>query len=108
MERRLFVLQRLSAMVLGPWVLIHLGLIFYATRDGLTAAEILARTQGSIGWAVFYGVFVAAVAVHAPIGLRNILTEWTALRTGPINAAMLALSLLLAALGLRAVWAVVG
>ncbi len=108
MERRLFVAQRLSAMALAPLVMIHLGLILYAVRDGLTASEILARTQGSLGWAVFYGLFVLLAAIHAPIGIRNIIREWTPAgsRFAGIIAAVFALILVL--LGLRAVWAVVG
>ncbi len=35
-------------------VLVHLATIIYAVRGGLTAAEILERTRGSVGWAVFY------------------------------------------------------
>lgn len=107
-ERRLFLLQRLSAMILAPMVLVHLGLILYAVRDGLTAAEVLGRTQGSLGWALFYGAFVLAAAVHAPLGLRNILREWTG--TGPRAAGWIAVAfaILLAVLGLRAVIAVVG
>lgn len=106
MERRLFVLQRLSAMVLAPLTLVHLGLILYAIRGGLTAQEILGRTQGSVGWALFYGVFVVAAAVHAPIGLRAVLREWTSLRAA-IGPVVVAFGILLLALGLRAVWAVV-
>ena len=34
-------------------------------RGGLSAAEILERTRGSVGWAAFYALFVLAVAVHA-------------------------------------------
>ena len=107
MEARLFVLQRTSAMVLAPLVLAHLGLILYAVRGGLTAHEILGRTQGSVAWALFYGTFVLAASVHAPIGMRNILREWTGWRGASLDAAMLALGALLMAAGLRAVWAVV-
>ena len=107
-ERRLFLLQRLSALVLVPLVLAHLALILYAVRDGLTAEEILACTQGSLGWALFYGLFVLAAAVHAPIGLRNILREWTGASPGLAGAISLLFALLLAGLGLRAVAAVVG
>ena len=71
----LYVLQRGSALVLAPLVAAHLIVIVVATRDGLSAAEILARTQGSVGWALFYGLFVLAAAVHAPIGLRNVIRE---------------------------------
>ena len=107
METRLFVLQRVSAMFLAPLVMVHLGLILYAVRGGLTADEILARTQGSIGWALFYGVFVLAASVHAPIGVRNVLREWTSWRGHSLDVAMLVLATALMASGLRAVWAVV-
>ena len=107
MERRLFILQRLTAMVLGPLVLVHLGLVLVAIRGGLTAGEILARTQGSVGWALFYGAFVVAVAIHAPIGVRNVLREWTGLSGRAVDITALGFGALLLALGLRAVWAVV-
>ena len=107
METRLFVLQRISAMFLAPLVMVHLALILYAVRGGLTADEILARTQGSIGWALFYGVFVLAASVHAPIGVRNVLREWTSWRGDSLDVAMLVLAAALMASGLRAVWAVV-
>ena len=106
MEARLFFLQRASAMLLAPLVLAHLGLILYAVRGGLTAEEILGRTQGSVGWAFFYGAFVLAASVHAPIGVRNVLREWTPWRGASLDIAMLALGALLMAAGLRAVWAV--
>ncbi len=108
MERRLFVLQRLTAMVLAPLVLVHLGLVLVAIRGGLSAAEILARTQGSVGWALFYGLFVVTVAVHAPIGLRNVLREWTGLPRRAVDLLALGFGALLLGVGLRAVWAVVG
>ena len=107
METRLFVLQRLSAMLLAPLVIVHLGLVLYAVRGGLTAGEILGRTQGSTGWALFYGLFVLEVSLHAPIGVRNVLKEWTRWRGQSLDLAMLALAAALMALGLRAVWAVV-
>jgi len=107
MERRLFVLQRLSALLLAPLVVAHLGLVVVAIRDGLTAAEILGRTQGSVGWALFYGLFVLAAAVHAPIGLRSILREWTPLPRPAVEALSAGFAALLLLLGLRAVWAVV-
>lgn len=105
-EQRLFVLQRLSAALLAPLVLVHLGLILYAVQGGLSAEEILGRTQGSVAWALFYGVFVVAAAVHAPIGLRNILREWTPLGRGSANAVALVVGGLLLVTGLSAVMAV--
>ncbi len=104
----LFLAQRASALVLAPLVLVHLGLAVYAIHGGLTAAEILVRTQGSAFWMLFYGLFVAAAAVHAPIGLRNVLREWFGWKGSGINLALVALGGLLLLLGLRAVSAVTG
>lgn len=106
-EARLYLLQRLSALLLAPLVIAHLALIVYAVRGGLSAAEILSRTQGSPFWALFYGLFVVAVAVHAPIGLRNVLREWTPWQGRGLDRAMAAFAALLLVLGLRAVAAVV-
>lgn len=103
---RLFLAQRLSAIVLAAAVAVHLATIIYAVRGGLTAAEILGRTRGNAAFAGFYAVFVLAVAVHAPIGLRNVLREWTRWRGRGVDLAMLAVALVLLALGLRAVYAV--
>ena len=107
-EAALFVLQRLSAKVLAPLVIVHLALILYAVHGGLSAAEILGRTQGSVAWGGFYALFVVAVAIHAPIGMRNIVREWTRWRGRSLDVASVALALALLALGLRAVTAVVG
>ena len=106
-EAVLYAAQRLSAMVLAPLVLVHLGLILYAVGDGLTAQEILARTRGNLGWGLFYSAFVIAAAVHAPLGLRTILREWFALRGGLTDIWLGLFAILLAGLGLRAVAAVV-
>jgi len=103
----LYVLQRGSALILAPLVLAHLALIVIASRDGLSAAEILARTQGSIGWAIFYGLFVVAAAVHAPIGLRNVIREATPWQGRSLDTAMTLLFVVMLAIGLRAVIAVV-
>ncbi|MGA7489948.1 MAG: succinate dehydrogenase [Xanthobacteraceae bacterium] len=107
MNVRLYVWQRATAALMVPLVLLHVAVIFYATRRGMTAADILARTRGSILWASLYGVFVVAAAVHAAIGVRNVLAEWSPLndRGARIFAVIFGTSLL--ALGLRAVAAVV-
>ena len=76
MDFRLYLLQRLSAMIMAPLVLVHIGMMIYAVQDGLSAEEILSRIRGAWGWAVFYGLFVVAAAVHAAIGLRVIVSEW--------------------------------
>lgn len=108
MNRTLFIAQRLSALILGPLVIVHLALIIIAVRNGLSADEILARTQGNMIWAAFYTTFVFAVAIHAPIGLRNVLREWSRLDNRVIDAGMIGFALLLLTLGLRAVIAVTG
>ena len=102
----LFVAQRLSAAVLALAVAVHLATILCAVRGGLTAGEILARTHGNAGFFAFYAVFVVAVTVHAPIGLRNVIREWTPWRGRSLDAALAVFALLLLALGLRAVVAV--
>ena len=105
-ETRLWIAQRASAAVLALYVVVHLIVIVYAMQGGLSAAEILARTRGSIGWLAFYSVFVLAAAVHAPIGLRAVLMEWTRARGWPLAIVLHAFALALAVVGLRAVWAV--
>lgn len=106
LDLRLYMLQRLSALVMAPLVLVHLGVIIYAIRDGLSAAEILSRTQGSVGWALFYGLFVVAVSIHAAIGVRVIAAEWAGLRDGALRGLAWGVFLASIFLGLRAVWAV--
>jgi fumarate reductase subunit C len=98
--------QRVSAMVLALCVIVHLVTIIYAVRNGLTAAEILGRTRGSVPWALFYALFVAAVAVHAPIGLRNVLAETVGWRGRGTDVAMVLLAALLLWWGGRAIYAV--
>lgn len=108
MEARLFALQRLTAMVMAPFVLVHVGLVIYAVRGGLTAGEILSRTEGNWVWIVFYGLFVVSVSVHVPIGLRNILIEWLKLGRPAASVVGLAFGAALLVLGMRAVAAVGG
>jgi fumarate reductase subunit C len=50
-------------------------------------------------------VFVGAVAVHAPIGLRNVLREWLRWQGRACDAALVMFALALFALGIRAVLA---
>ncbi|QKD43559.1 succinate dehydrogenase [Alicycliphilus denitrificans] len=108
MEARLFALQRLTAMVMAPFVLVHVGIILYAVRGGLTAGEILSRTQGNWFWIVFYGLFVLSVSIHVPIGIRNILIEWLRLGRAAASVVGLVFGVALLILGLRAVAAVGG
>jgi fumarate reductase subunit C len=106
MSAVLFLAQRLTAAVLALAVAVHLATILYAVRGGLTAAEILARTHGNFAFLLFYSVFVVAVAVHAPIGLRNVMREWTPWRGASLDAVLALVAVGLLALGFRAVMAV--
>ena len=45
---RLYMLQRITALLMAPLVLGHLAMMIYAIQGGISAAEILGRTQGSI------------------------------------------------------------
>lgn len=105
-ETRLWIAQRASAAVLAVCVLVHLATIIYAVRGGLTGAEILGRTRGNAAWFAFYSIFVLAVTVHAPIGLRAVLGEWFGWRGRSRDIALLAFAMLLAWLGMRAVFGV--
>ena len=102
----LWTAQRVSAAVLALCVVVHLVTVIYAVRNGLSAAEILGRTRGSGAWAAFYVVFVLAVAVHAPIGLRGVLAETFGWRGGSLDLAVGVMGVVLALLGFRAVYAV--
>jgi fumarate reductase subunit C len=103
---RLYMLQRITALLMAPLVLGHLAVMIYAIQGGLSAAEILGRTQGSVPWFLFYGSFVIAVAIHGAIGLRTIAHEWGSLKGLLLDVFMWATGLGLFALGARAVWAV--
>lgn len=105
-ETRLWLAQRVSAAVLALCVIVHLITIIYATRGGLTGAEILARTRGSTAWLAFYVVFVLAVAVHVPIGLRAIATEWLGWNGAGRDVSLAAFGVALVVMGLGAAWAV--
>ena len=104
----LWTAQRASAAILALCVVVHLVTMIYAVKSGLSAAEILGRTRGNYAWLAFYTVFVAAVAIHAPIGMRTILSETFDLRGTVLDVMMLATGVALALWGWRAVLAVFG
>lgn len=107
-ETILWLAQRVSAAVLAFCVLVHLATIIFAVQGGLSAAEILGRTRGSVPGLLFYATFVIAAAVHAPIGLRATLGEWLGWRGASRDVVLILFALGLAALGLRAVAGVFG
>ena len=98
----LWIAQRASAAVLAVCVVVHLAMIIYAVQGGLSAAEILARTRGNAGWLAFYSLFVLAVTIHAPIGLRSIFIEWLGWRGRSRDVVLSLFALLIAGLGMRA------
>ncbi|MBE0620958.1 MAG: succinate dehydrogenase [Burkholderiales bacterium] len=105
-EAWLWIAQRASAAVLALCVLVHLVTIIYAVRHGLTGAAILGRTQGNGAALAFYTLYVLAIAVHAPIGLRTLCQEWLGWRSASLNWVVAGIALALFAFGLRAGWAV--
>ena len=107
MNVRLYILQRATAALMLPLILIHLGVIFYATRAGLSAADILGRTRGSWLWGGMYGLFVVCAAVHGAIGLRAVARVWLGMTGRSLDGLMWAIGAGLLLLGLRAVAAVV-
>lgn len=106
MELWFFALQRISAMVLAPLVLVHLVTMIYAVQGGLSASEILSRTQGSAVWGTLYGLFVVVAAIHGAIGLRTIVREMTPLRGGGATTVGVIFALAVLLLGYRAVGAI--
>ena len=107
MNARLYFWQRMTAMLMVPFIAVHLITIIYAIGHGLSAAEILGRTQGSVLWALFYGGFVVAASVHAAIGVRTVAIEWAGLKGIGQNVFPILFGVGLLVLGARAVAAVV-
>jgi len=105
-EARAWVAQRISAAILAACVLVHLVTMIVAVRRGLSADAILGRTRGSLAWAAFYSVFVLAVGIHAPLGLRVVVAEWLRWRGRSADIACIAVGIALIALGALAVAAV--
>jgi fumarate reductase subunit C len=105
-EALLWVAQRASAAVLALCVAVHLATMIVAVRGGLSAAEILGRTRGNGAWMAFYAVFVLAVSIHAPIGVRAIAIETLGRGGRDIDLGVATFALLLLGAGLRAVYAV--
>jgi len=102
-ETLLWGAQRASAAVLALCVTVHLATIIYAVQGGLSAAEILSRTRGSAAWFGFYSIFVLAVTLHAPIGLRSVLGEWLGWRGRSRDLVLLLFAAMILLMGMRAV-----
>ncbi len=102
-EAGLWLAQRASAAILALCVAVHLTTMIVAVRGGLTAADILGRTRGSVAWAAFYALFVLAVSVHAPLGLRTVAGEWLGFRGRAADAVFALFGAALLGLGAAAI-----
>ena len=107
LDTRLYLLQRITAMIMAPLVLLHLAVMIVAIQGGLDSAEILSRTRGSLFWGGTYGLFVLAVSVHAAIGIRVVLFEWLSIKGIKLTLVSWLVFALLLMMGARAVYAVV-
>lgn len=105
-EARAWYLQRISAMVLTLFVIIHLLVMVFAIHGGLSAAEILSRTRSTPLVGIFYGLFVIACAVHVPIGLARIAEEWGAMSAVAAKRLSQGFAALILIAGFAAVWGV--
>lgn len=103
-QAKLWYWQRVTAIIMAPCVLMHLGIIVYAVRGGLSAGEILGRTQGNWWLGSVYGVFVLACAVHVPLGVASIATEWLGWRGRSVHWAASLFGGLIGFMGLRAIY----
>ena len=108
-ELGLYQAQRVSALAMVPFVLVHLVVIFLAVRYGLSAGDIIARVQANAwGWGIFYTGFVVAAAIHAAIGLRIMARQWLGWRGISLDIVSIWLMVVLVGLGARAVIGVIG
>jgi fumarate reductase subunit C len=107
LDTRLYLLQRITAMIMAPLVLLHLAVMIIAIQGGLDSAEILSRTRGSLFWGGTYGLFVLAVSVHAAIGIRVVLFEWLSIKDIKLTLLSWLVFAVLLMMGARAVYAVV-
>ena len=107
LDVRLYLAQRITALIMVPLVFGHLAVMIIAVQGGLDAAEILDRTQGSLAWGAFYGLFVVVVSIHAAIGLRVVMHEHLRIEGTILSALMVFAGVGLLVMGGRAVVAVV-
>jgi fumarate reductase subunit C len=107
LNARMYLLQRISALIMAPLVLLHLAVMIVAIQGGLDSAEILSRTSGSLFWGSVYGLFVVTVSIHAALGLRVVMFEWLRIRGDALNGLSWFAFVVLLAIGIRAVIAVV-
>ena len=106
LDVRLYMLQRITALIMAPLTLGHIAVMIYAVQGGVSAQEILERTQGSVFWFLFYGIFVFAVSIHGAIGLRVVVHEIFGLKGTALSLFTWAIGAILLVMGSYAVVAV--
>ena len=106
LDVRLYMLQRITALIMAPLTLGHIAVMIYAVQGGISAQEILERTQGSVFWFLFYGIFVLAVSIHGAIGLRVVVHETLGLKGGALALFTWVVGAILLVMGSYAVVAV--
>ena len=82
MNVRLYILQRATAVLMAPLLLIHLGVIFYASSQGLSAAGIPAdeaRSLTIVFLAALEGAFVLCRATKTTEALEVAGEQMTAM-----------------------------
>ncbi|QCY09556.1 succinate dehydrogenase [Pseudomonas sp. MPC6] len=102
-EFKLWLLHRVSAMLLGLFVVIHIVGMIIAIQGGLSSAEILQRTSENYVMGVFYSVFTIAAAVHSSIGLRTVAFEVLGWRGAIVNRVLTVFFLMLCVTGISAI-----
>ncbi len=103
-ETWMWLAQRISAMVLSFCIIVHIATMIIATQGGVSTAEISDRISGNVTWLVFYSIFIAAVSVHAPIGLRTVLLESTPLTEKRVGLLTMLFGLFVIVLGMRTIY----
>jgi fumarate reductase subunit C len=103
-ETWLWLAQRVSALVLAFCIVVHITTMIIAMQGGVSTAEIAGRVGGSFIWLGFYSVFIAAVSIHAPVGLRAVLLEVTTLSENRVGLLTMLFGLFVCTLGLRTVY----
>ena len=104
MDTILWLAQRIRAMGLAVAIIVHIITMIIAMQGGLSTSEIADRLGGNLYWLVFYAVFVTAVSIHAPIGLRAVLLEITSLPASRIDLLTMLFGLFVFVLGIRTLY----
>ncbi len=103
MEFKLWLAHRISGMVLGLFVLIHLAGMITVIQGGLSSTEILQRTNGNYALGLYYSFFAVAAAIHSSIGLRTVAREVLGWKGSGANIFLSVFFVSLCAVGISAV-----